>query len=166
MTTETFTCPQCGEEHPRGVLELTYVRPDFIHSMPSEQRAKDVSENDDGCQTKDGRFFIRGVIPLNIAGRESPYRIGAWVEVDRTTFKRVAALWSDPHQDREPAFPAQLANNIRFLPATLGLPVHLKLTGETSRPDILVPESYHPLHREQCVGISEHRAHEYSAGLT
>ena len=165
MNSETFTCPQCGQEHHRGELELSYKRPDVVNAMPSEQRAAEVSENDDGCRTKDGRFFIRGGIPLDIAGRDQPYRIGAWVELDQASFERVAGLWSDPNQGDEPAFPAKLANNIRLLPSTLGLPVQLKLTGETSRPDILVPASSHPLHHEQCTGISGHRAFEYSEGL-
>jgi hypothetical protein len=155
-------CEQCGKEHPRNALELIYKRPDDIHEMPVEQREQDVKETDDQCRTRDGRYFIRGVIPLNVEGREQPYRIGAWAEVDKQTYVRVSELWDDPDQAREPPLPARLANNIFSQRPTLNMPVNLQLTGATSRPDILIPECAHPLHREQCLGITEHRVYEYN----
>lgn len=39
----------------------------------------------------------------------------------------------------------------------------LKLTGATTRPDIVLCKCDHPLYQEQRFGISIHRAHEYSS---
>jgi hypothetical protein len=159
---DTVKCAHCGKEHPRAELEITFKRPDAIHALPKEQRQNEVKESDDYCLTKDGRFFLRGVLPLNVAGRDIPYRLGVWVEVDDKAYRRVYALWDDADQANEPALPASLANKIPLHADTLGLAVQLKLTGPKSRPDILIPPSGHSLHREQCEGISEHRVHEYS----
>jgi len=134
--------------------------------MPKERREQEARETDDQCETKDGRYFVRGVIPLRVQGREHPYRIGAWVEIDRRAYERVSELWDDPNQAREPAFSAKLANSIYSHQNTLDMPVKLQLTGATSRPDVLIPESSHPLHREQCLGITEHRVHEYSRSFS
>jgi hypothetical protein len=160
--TEMVKCAQCGKEHPRSMLERSFKRPDVVHAMPKDERKANVHETDDQCRIKNERFFVRGVIPLTVAGRDRAYAIGAWVEIDETVYRRIAELWDDPNQATEPPFPATIANSIRSLPETLGLPVSLKLTGPTTRPHILVPPCKHPLHREQCAGITEHRAHEYS----
>src|SRR5690348_16900919 len=99
---DTVRCAHCGKEHPRDALEITFKRPDAIHAMPKEQRQNDVKETDDYCRTKDGRFFLRGVLPLQVAERDVPYRMGAWVEVDQSTYGRVYKLWDDPDQVKEP----------------------------------------------------------------
>jgi hypothetical protein len=158
----TVKCSQCGKEHPRESVELAFKRPDFIHAMPADQRKAEAKESDDQCMTKDGRYFLRGLIPLKVASRDRPYCIGAWVEVDRSTYDRVSDLWGDANQANEPLLPAVLANRLPLLPDTLGLAVKLQLTGPKTRPDIFIPPSTHPLHNEQCQGISEHRAHDYS----
>jgi hypothetical protein len=161
--TDDVQCSQCGELHSRSELELTFKRPDAIVALSDERRKVDAKETEDLCAIWPDRFFIRGVLPLQVSGRHDPYRIGIWVEVEHCAFDRVRELWDSADQDQEPAFFANIANAIPSLPATFGLPVMLKLTGPTSRPDVLIPESTHPLHREQCAGISVHRAHEYSS---
>ena len=103
------------------------------------------------------------MLPLPVREREDPYRIGIWVEVERTAFDRVHELWDDPAQDKEPPFQAKLANDIPSFPVSCGLPVRLQLTSPKTRPDVFVPEGEHPLHREQCLGITAHRASEYSS---
>jgi len=112
--------------------------------------------------TKSGRFFIRAVLPLRVVDWDNPYRIGIWVELDRVAYARVLELWDDPSQSKEPSLHAKLANDIPSFPSTCGMPVRLQLTGPKTRPDVLVPAGDHPLHREQCLGITSHRANEYS----
>lgn len=133
-------CEQCGAEHPLEVLELTFRRPDAIVALPAEQRALEARESDDLCQTKEGRWFVRGVLPLPVHERDLPYRIGLWVEVDE-------------------------ANAIPSLPATLGLAAALRLTGPTTRPDVFVADPTHPLYGEQTAGIPFHRAFAYTTSV-
>ena len=162
MTTAEVPCASCGKPHSPSELELGFKRPDAVVSLPDEQRGTDTQETDDLCAIRPDRYFVRGVLPLRVVDWDDNYCIGAWVEVERAVFDRVRELWDAPDQDQEPAFSATLANAIPPYAATLGLPVALHLTGPTSRPSILVPESEHPLYREQFQGISAHRADEYS----
>jgi hypothetical protein len=156
------TCAQCGEAHPRDELELAFRRPDAVAALTETQRfTQRVKESDDVCEYA-GELFVRAVLPLPVEGWDEPYCIGLWVKVDRSAFDRVLELWDDPAQSDEPPFDAAIANDIPSLPSTLGLPVHLQLTSPTSRPYALVPACAHPLHREQCAGITAHRASEYS----
>jgi hypothetical protein len=155
-------CSQCSQEHPVEVMELTFRRPDAVVALPAEERARDVRESDDVCHTRGGRFFVRGVLPLPVAGRDEPYRIGLWVEVDEAAYGRVHERWNDPDQADEPAMPARVANAIPTLPDTLGLDAALRLTGPRSRPDIFVADPSHPLALEQAHGITGHRAFEYT----
>lgn len=160
---DQVTCSQCGRMHSRDEMELSFKGPDIVAALPDAQRKSEVRETNDLCAIRNDHFYVRGVIPLPVAGWGKPYRIGAWVEVERAAFDRIRELWDAADQETEPPFVAQLANNIPSLPSTLDLSVQLQLIGPTIRPDILVPESKHPLHREQCQGITAHRAHEYSS---
>ncbi len=163
MATAEAKCSKCGKIHARNELELTFQRPDAVVELPESRRKSEVKESDDLCTIKWERFFIRAVLPLPVREWGDSYRLGIWVEVERATLDRVHELWDDPTQDKEPPFQVKLANDIPSLPSTRDLPVGLQLTGPKTRPDVLVPESEHPLHREQCLGITAHRASEYSS---
>ena len=163
MSRDDIECALCGKAHPRDELELAFVRPDAIAALTDAQRrVKLLEESDDLCETRAGEHFVRAVLPLPVDGWDEPYCIGIWVRVEADVFARVLALWEDPAQSDEPPFDVRLANDIPSFPETNGLPVQLQLTGPTSRPYVLVPPSAHPLHREQCDGITAHRASEYS----
>ena len=162
MNPDEIECALCGKAHPRDELELAFRRPDVIAALPESQRfGKRVRESDDLCEYA-GEHFVRAVLPLPVDGWDEPYSIGIWVRVEPGVFQRILDLWEDPAQSDEPPFDAWLANDIPSFPETMGLPVQLQLTGPTSRPYVLVPPSAHPLHREQCSGITAHRASEYS----
>jgi hypothetical protein len=156
-------CHECGNEHAVDELELAFVRPDDVAALSPEEIASRVQENKDLSIIDGKRFFIRGLISLPVISREPPYSIGAWVEVEQTSFERVYELWSEPDQETEPAFPARLANSIPTLPETLGIGASLLLTGPTTRPQIIIDDISHPLGQQQREGINQHVAHEYSA---
>lgn len=155
-------CSVCGQDHPVDELELTYRRPDEAAAMSEEERAEKVQENLDLCVIEESRFFVRGLLPLSVVGRDRPYNLGIWVEISQADFEVVYALWDDPEQSKHSPMAAAIANDIHGLPATSGLAAALQLTGPTTRPEIHVLESSHALYCEQHQGITEHRAHEYS----
>ena len=156
-------CAVCGQDHPDDDIELTYVRPDDVFRVPEEQRATRVHESPDFAVLDDRRFFVRTTLALPVHGRKRDYNIGVWVEVDQDSFQRIVARWEDERQADEPPIPARLANAIKSLPDTTGLPVELRLTGLTSRPSVRVLSTDHPLHAEQANGISVHRTQDYRA---
>ena len=155
-------CSSCGEEHPDDELELTFRRPDAIIDLPAEDWPTRVKEDADRAAIDGERFFLRGTLPLPVPERGSDYAIGVWVEVAPDTFWRVIELWSSEDQVDEPPFAATLANQIPSLPSTLGLHVAMKLTGPTTRPEFHLVAAEHQIYREQTVGITAHRIHEYN----
>jgi hypothetical protein len=162
-----FTCTVCGKAHPRENMELTLHRPDAIAALPKEIRSERCKESDDLCTywgegSESKRFFVRGVLPIPVDGRDVPYRIGAWAEVDKNVFYRIVDLWQKANQSQEPPFSAVLANEIPPHRDALGLKVQLRLTSPTSRPDLIVLDRSHALYHEQTRGISGHKAYEYT----
>ena len=171
MSDTGAVCSVCGERHPLEHIELVLHRPDVIAALSKGERSDRCKESDDLCAVwgqgdEAHRYFVRGVLPLPVGGRDAPYRIGAWVEIDEAAFQRIVELWKEPDQSQEPPFRAILANAIPMHESTLGLEVRLQLTGPTSRPDIFVLDACHTIHREQTEGISEHRAYEYTRLVT
>lgn len=156
-------CHQCGKEHSIDEMELSFRRPDDAANLTPEERERLVKENDDLCIIAGKRFFIRSVLPLIVETRERAYNIGLWVEVEKSAYDRINELWVDPEQNKEPPFEALIGNSIPTLPETIGMPAMLQLTGPTSRPEVFISTSAHPLFIEQTEGITEHRAHEYSS---
>lgn len=171
MSEAIVVCSVCGKPHPREKIELTFRRPDIIAAIPKKTRSQRCKESDDLCAlwgsgSELDRFFVRGVLPLPVDGRDTPYRIGAWAEVDKDAFSRIIDLWKEPSQTEEPAFPGVLANAIPIHKSALGLNVQLQLTGPTTRPNIMVLDTSHALYQEQIRGVSEHRVHEYTSLVT
>ena len=156
-------CAECGHEHPLDELELTFRRPDEVAALPAEEREARVQENKDLCVLDGQRFFIRALLPLQVAERERPYNVGLWVEVSKTSFERVYELWDEDTQGEEPAFHAEVANDIPTHPPARGLPASLSLTGPTTRPVVSLSSAEHPLVGEQSRGITAHRAAQYSS---
>jgi len=145
-------------------MELTFARPEPVDQIPEAERPAKVKQNNDLASIGHDRFFVRTLLPLPVHGRDSPYCLGVWAEVTKEAFFRIIDLWDDPAQVAEPAFQATLQNRIPHLPETCGLPVSLQLTGPTTRPNLTVPPSDHPLHEQQCQGVTAHTASQYTRG--
>jgi hypothetical protein len=167
MTGASAICAVCGKRHPVTESELFFQRPDAIWEIPKGERAKRCKESDDLCVLwgkgfKHDRHFVRAVLPLPDDGRERPYRIGVWVEMTEKDFHRVVDLWNAPDQTDEPPFKAKLANQLPIEEKSIDLPVTLQLAGPTDRPAVVIPKSKHLLYKEQSLGITPHRAYEYT----
>ena len=156
-------CAECGHEHPPEELELSFRRPDIVASLQAEELQARVQENKDLCVLDGKKFFIRALLPLPVADRERPYNVGLWVEVSQPTFERVYELWDEDDQAEEPAFHAEIANDIRIHPPACGLSASLSLTGPKTRPIVSLSPAEHPLVGEQSRGITAHRAAQYSS---
>lgn len=161
-TIPTVSCAICGKVHPLQEAELAYGLPDEIFELDTDTRAKRAYTSPDICVLDDSRRFLRALLPLPVEGRERPYRIGVWVEIDPQQFREIRALWADENQAAHPPFKAVLANEIRRCPGSRGLPLEVHLTGPKTRPECYIVDSTHTLFHQQTGGISEHSALEYS----
>ena len=156
-------CSKCGKDHSPEEMELTFQRPDDAAKLSSEERKKRLQENSDLCIIEGKRFFVRAVLPLPVDSRESPYNIGLWVEVSQVSFERIHKLWDSEEQAEEPSFAATIANEIPISAGSIGQEAQLHLTGPSTRPDVFLKPSNHPLYAEQTKGVDLHRISEYSA---
>lgn len=155
-------CVTCGRVHPIDESELTFKLPDEVFGLSEGEREQRCKTSADIVCLDGERFFIRGVLPLQVSGRQLPYCLGVWVEISPETFGRVYDRWDDMDQDQEPRLPGLLANAVPFHPDNFRLPVAIQLTGPTSRPEFFIDPVEHSLYGEQLRGIDEHRAIEYS----
>jgi hypothetical protein len=158
---DDLACADCGKVHKRADIELAYKLPDVVHAIDEAGRKRRCRFSADAGVLDEARYFLRGVLPLPVAGRPRPYNIGIWAEVSRDCFARTAQLWTDNNQASEPRFPGTLANSLPNQPETKGLAVLVQLEGATTRPTFFLSETDHPLFGEHIRGIDEHRALEY-----
>ncbi|MGY4493680.1 DUF2199 domain-containing protein [Pseudomonas sp. TE3610] len=155
-------CAICGQAHSLDTVELAFKLPEAVVQLSDTERSA-VQQNRDICIIRGQRFFLRATLPMPVPERDDDYHIGVWVELAQLDFERIYELWDDPQQSAQPPFAVTLANSIPTLPETLGLVAELQLVSPQSRPRVQLLVGDHPLMNEQKMGISAHRAHEYSA---
>jgi len=155
-------CSVCGCEHAGDGLELAFEQPHEIAELSLEARARRCLLKSDVSVLDDQRFFVRGVLPLPVAGRAVPYNLGVWAEIDKSALARIDELWDDPRQEREPPFDGTLANRVPLVANSLGLALRVRLSGPSTCPYFEIADERHELFAEQRQGISERRAHDYT----
>jgi hypothetical protein len=159
-------CSKCGAEH--EVLDPTFRRPEPYVRLDPECQEAHAKANDDVCRItlpdRPARYFVRGVLPVEVRDRPQDLWWGLWAEVSESAFRRVVELWSAPDQASEPPFQGTLANVIPSYPNCLGLPLSVQLTGASSRPEFrFTAAAQHPFAAECLAGVDSHRAAEWSA---
>lgn len=144
-------CAHCNEEHTE--VEPAFRRPDAFFAVPEAERAARVFESDDLVSIDDEAFFLRGVVQLPVLGREAGYAWGFWVKVAKAHFEVYRRYFDDDPPPEHAGFPGTLANQTRWLPPTLGLPVHVHLGRGRSRPGFVMLDDAHELTRHQTQGV-------------
>ena len=162
-------CPTCGEEH--DLLDPVFSRPDVIFRMSPEEKNGRVMENDDICalrgdEVTPSRYFVRCTLPVQLLDAPGNVCWGLWAEVSEADSAVIWKAWDDPEQNKIPAMSARIANRIPSFPDTIDLPVVLKLTGPTSRPELsLRGNSLHPFVKECAAGVCTHRVMEWLGAM-
>ena len=161
-------CSKCGAEH--DLLDPTFRRPEAFVELDQRSRDEYTKANDDLCRITlpnvEARYFVRGTLPVEVAGHAAGVWWGLWAEVSESAFSRILELWSDAQQSSEPPFPGALANRVPSYPETLGLPLSVHLTGPTSRPEFhFTSDADHPFVQECRAGVELHRASEWSRSI-
>lgn len=160
----TFFCKSCGKEHD-SLPEPAYQRPDDVWALSPEERAKRVSGGNDLCSLRGDasggkeRFFLRGVVPIQVPELDDTWAIGIWVEVSESDFHRYRELFS-VNAASEPRFPGVIANAAKGFADVLGAWVSVQLGSETQRPTFwFPPKSECSLGRLQQAGITLEEIH-------
>jgi hypothetical protein len=87
--TSQVECDTCGRVHLIDESELTFKLPDEVFDLSEGEREQRCKTSIDIVRLDGERFFIRGVLPLKVAGRRLPYSLGVWAEVSPDTFGRI-----------------------------------------------------------------------------
>ncbi|MDX2295908.1 MULTISPECIES: DUF2199 domain-containing protein [Streptomyces] len=110
-STAPATCSCCGDALvDERRIDVRFGLPDVAFELPEEARR---SPGPSALLALDGGgFFVRCLLPVRLTG-ETELVLGAWVEVDETTFRRAADVWDDAAGYAELVVRGRLANAVR-----------------------------------------------------
>ncbi|HEX6650039.1 MAG TPA: DUF2199 domain-containing protein [Pyrinomonadaceae bacterium] len=160
-------CSICDRDHEVLDLEPIFHRPQAYVELSETDRQGLAMATEDLCMIADKqppgiRFFVRGLLDVEVRDLRRSVAWGIWVELERADYQKVLDLWDDQNQMDQPPMKAQLANQIPRYENTIGMPVEVRLTGPETRPKISIPlESSHPFARECVEGVVAHRVIEW-----
>ena len=167
-TGETTQCGQCGRTHSLTEAQVGFRKPDALLEIPEEQWEQRCwgADSDDMCAIDGRRGFVRGWLPIPVAGREQPFGWGVWFEVSSKDLRTYWERFRDPEQGTLPPILGAIANRIVSYPeTTIGVTVSAQLMDENSRPVLTVLDQRHAIFNEQADGVSEQRVasflHDY-----
>ena len=177
---DRMRCAHCGEEHDLSELEPSYDRPDAYFEVRAEERdARTHFDSDDGRihdapsgaeggeGAREGRHFLRALLPIPVRGEDGSCSWGVWVEVSRWAWERTRRRWNDPGQRDEPPSAGQLATALLGYDGTLGLPGRVQLTGPATAPCFILDDAVaHPLARDQRDGVFPERVLEWLSSVS
>ncbi|TDK59284.1 DUF2199 domain-containing protein [Sapientia aquatica] len=163
MKNKLEVCSCCGKLVPADILEISFKFPDDIAKLREPERSSRIKGNDDAVALDSTRYFVRGLIPLPVNGRDIPYCIGAWAEVGIDAYRRIYELWDDESQGNESPFQATLANSIPGHHKSNCYGLSLQLTGPSTRPDFKVTDEATELFKQQTTGITLHEVDDYNS---
>jgi hypothetical protein len=132
--------------------------PDYVASVPVEQRAVRVLMDSDLCIVDDRHFFIRGCLEIPIVETQSTFMWLVWVSLSEKSFNRTVDLWETPARVNEPPYFGWLNCRIPGYPDTTQLKVNVHEREVGKRPAIETEPTDHPLAIEQREGITRQRA--------
>jgi len=128
--------------------------------LSEEEQESRAAIGSDHCIIDEERFFVRGCIEIQVEGEEQPFAWGAWVDVSKSDFEVLEASFGQERRTHLGPFAGYLANALPGYPETLNLHVVVHQRDDGIRPFIEVRPCDHPLHREQCEGMSAKRLEE------
>lgn len=113
-------CLCCDHDVGEFPLDVGYGVPDEVMKILETARrrrnmreAERRIEGDQSFMCLDGsRFFLRGLLPVPVAGAEREFRFGVWYEIDEPAAKKVAKAWDDPAAYMALRIKGKLANRL------------------------------------------------------
>ena len=156
-----FACSVCGEYHAEELRDIRMGLPGAIFALSDEQRTARVWLADDFAVLDDERFFVRGLLELQVRDDGGRFGYGTWVEVPSRTFATLMRRWDDPRQFTPTG--CLLANDLPPYEDTVGLPATLQPVAPARLPLVELDDAEHLLVDEQRDGITVERSRELAA---
>ena len=156
----SFLCKSCGELH-QGIPTFGADAPAIYYWIASEEREKRVVLDTDTCTIDNERFLIRGCLEIPVNNESDPFIWGVWVDVSQRDFEAFRTVLEVRHRKHLGPFAGYLGSTLPgYSESTFNLHVRAHLRDEGIRPLVTVAPSTHPLHAEQCQGMSPTRLAE------
>ncbi|MEO7323849.1 MAG: DUF2199 domain-containing protein [Dokdonella sp.] len=133
-------CASCGRVHAN--MEISHSFPDSLATMSRWQWRHRVQDDGDGLLLDGRRRFVRGLLPVPVAGARDPYHFGLWVErLDPSRGTRDIDGSDAKHRLQRGAC-GLIANDLLFQPqSTLGLEVSIRQRGDEPRPQFMLDDN-------------------------
>jgi hypothetical protein len=154
-----FRCISCDQVH-EGVPTFGFDSPAIATWIPESERALRVVLGTDDCVVDQERFLVRGCIEIPVEGETDPFIWGVWVDISKRDFEQWSAAFHLEKREHVGPFAGYLANVLPCYPDTFNHHVVMYLRDRGTRPLVMVTQSSHSLHLEQCSGISKERLTE------
>lgn len=165
LSTEGFTCKDCGERHRTIPLDFAFDTPAPYNAIPMEERARRCFLNRDLCAIDGDEFYVRGCLEVPLIDTPNAFVWGVWTSLSKQSLERVLELWDSEDVMQEPPRFGWLCNSLRLYPETLGLKTHVHLRPKKMRPYVQLEPTDHPLAIEQRSGITLARAREIASSI-
>jgi hypothetical protein len=165
VTTIGYQCATCGQWHPELPFAWHMEQPDYVLSIPEDERPSRVELSSDQCVIDDEFFFIRGLIEVPVLDATEEFAWGVWVSLSPDSFERVAKLWNEKGRESEPPYFGWLSNDLPLYPSTLNLKTNVHTRPVGQRPFVELQPTDHPLSIEQRSGITVARVSAIAQAL-
>jgi hypothetical protein len=151
-----FRCSCCDEIH-EGVPTFGFDAPAIADWIPPAEREKRVELGTDDCVVDGERFLVRGCLEIAVQGEQDPFIWGVWVDLSKRDFEQWAEAFPLDERKHIGPFAGFLGSRLPCYPDTFNHHVVMHLRDKGTRPFVEVTRSDHPLHIEQCGGITHDR---------
>jgi len=151
-----FRCNSCDQIH-EGVPTFGFDAPAIAQWIPEAEREKRIELGTDDCVVDGERFLVRGCLEIPVQGEEDPFVWGIWVDLSEGDFERWVEAFPLEKREHIGPFAGYLGSVLPCYPDTFNHHVVMYLRDKGIRPLVKVSQSDHPLHVEQCGGITHER---------
>jgi hypothetical protein len=158
----TFKCKSCDELH-HGMPSFGADAPAQYYWIPEEERAERVDLGSDTCIVDGDRYLVRGCIEIPVEGESEPFVWGVWVDLSKRDFDTFESVLGVAQREHVGPFAGYLAADLFTYLDTFNLNAVVHLRDNGIRPYVKISPSDHPLHKEQCQGITASRVAEIYA---
>ena len=151
-----FSCKCCGEVH-EGVPTFGSDMPAIVSWISPSERDRRVDLGTDDCVVDGERFLVRGCLEIPVEGEADPFVWGVWADISQRDFETWVEAFHLEKRSHIGPFAGYLGSALPCYPDTFNHHVLVHLRDKGTRPYIEVCQSGHPLHVEQCKGITQQR---------
>ena len=146
-------CACCGMEILPQETEPMFHYPDeFYHHLQAKTVPAEARVSDD-LIAWDDHYYIRGLLPISVEGRDKHFNIGMWAKVGFSDFHTYIKNFNSSGKYE---FSGELANKLPNHPESVGVKVRIQTQGAEDRPLFIVLDKDSSLSKVQETGIKEH----------